>query len=477
MVFYVDHGAQRAVRARTDFFLVNVPTFDANAGLAIPNIRLDTRLAELTSFFTVFSFNVPLGDIRYTSSIQDALEKGTKDFCLIQNAGHIFYGGDELSEALVASLDACEFLTGHIMDRGGYFYLHDQCLLVNRRAWEKLGKPPLGLPEKNRKLVPLPERSPGNVHDNYTPLWLKPTGRDLPIEAAYGYNWHAIAMSLKAGIEVTNWPEAMRRFKRHCYAYYGDLPEWQEALVDVTRAKPTEDTMLRMVLDFLQKTPNHFEAPNWVFVFNSEADLDVPILRYRKGLDTAFMLASGFKTNRILETLGFHDQTHVVVYDYSRPALALRLLMVAEWDGKDFAGFLAAAKPRIDAECGKSVYIPEAITGDVAATAQEFTREMRTVFRSMDHWLAHWNRYRQLPHTYVQVDVLRQQGMMEEMLKTHGHGHTAIWMSDMFNSPNAVGKFSYDRRRAAYDVITRTLGAQADSYLIIGNEPRLWLAG
>ena len=42
MVFYVDHGAQRTVRARTDFCLVNVPTFDGYSGVAIPNISLDT---------------------------------------------------------------------------------------------------------------------------------------------------------------------------------------------------------------------------------------------------------------------------------------------------------------------------------------------------------------------------------------------------------------------------------------------------
>jgi hypothetical protein len=236
--------------------------------------------------------------------------------------------------------------------------------------------------------------------------------------------------------------------------------------------------MLQMMIDFLRATPSHFDAPNWVFVFNSESDVDIPIMRFRNGLDTAFMLASGFKTNRILETLGFHDQTHVVVYDYSKPSLLLRRRMVENWDGKDFAGFLAAAMPAVDAASEKrAVYIPEAVTREPAAVAGEFMREMRTVFRSMDHWLAHWERYRKLPHSYVHIDVLREQEAMAAMLKTHGKGHAAIWMSDMFNSPNAVGKFSFDRRRSAYDVIPRTLGAQTDSYLVIGNEPRLWLAG
>jgi len=478
MVFYVDHGAQRTVRARTDFCLVNLPTFDAYSGVAIPNLSLDTRLAELTTFFTVFSFNLPIAEMPFAGSIESALEKGNKDFCLIQNCGHTFYGGDELSVDFNAALDACDFMTGHIMDRAGYFYMHDQCLLVNRRAWERLGKPPFGNPVKSRQTVALPERSPENVHDNYTPLWLKPTGRELTLEVPFGYGWNGISEGLKHGLTINNWSESMRRFKRHCYAYYGDIMTWSAALSDVTTAPETDDKMLKMMLDFLRNTPNRFDAPDWVFVFNSESDIDIPLLRYRKGLDTAFVLASGFKANRILETTGFHDATKVVVYDYSKPALELKRLMVQEWDGRDYAAFFAQARPRVDAACGtKATYVPEAVTKDAAATTREFHREMGTVFRSNDQWLAHWQRYRQLPHTFVHVDVLRQPAEMAAMLEAHATGHAVIWISDMFNSPNAVGKFAFDRRKDAYNGITRALAARTESSLIIGNEPRLWIAG
>src|SRR4051812_34136575 len=137
MVFYVDGGLQRTVRNHVDFVLVNLPTFDANSGLATNVLDLDVRLAELTSFFTVFSFNVPIQEIVFAQSLDAALEAGTKDFCLIQNCGHLFYGYDKLSFDMKEALDQCEFMTGHIMDRGGYFYMHDQCLLVNRRTWQR----------------------------------------------------------------------------------------------------------------------------------------------------------------------------------------------------------------------------------------------------------------------------------------------------------------------------------------------------
>ena len=455
MVFYVDQGAQRSVRARTDFFLVNLPTFDAHVGVARPNVMLDSRLAELTTFFTVFSFNVPHSDIRYAATWDDALARSTKDFVLIQKCGHIFYGGDALSVELNAALDACTSTSGHIMDRGGYFYLHDQCVLINRRAWEALGKPSVGGPVKTRQTVALPQRSPDNVHDNYTPLWLQPTGQTLPIEASYGYGWQLISVALNGGLTVNNVPAGLRRFKRHCYAYYGDGDEWRAALQDVMAAPETEDRQLAEILKFLRNTPSPADNPNWIFVFNSESDIDIPPLSYRKGLDSAFMLASGFKTNRILQTLGFHEGTEIVVYDYSRPALLLRQAMVEEWDGRDFPAFFAAVRPRIEAACGehRPYYVPETILTDPTVIAREFAREIGGAFQSMDAWLDHWQKYRRLAHHFVQVDVLRQPEKVAAMIEAHARGHCAIWFSDMFNSPNAVGKFAFERRKAPYDAL------------------------
>jgi hypothetical protein len=477
VAFFVDHGVQREVRARVDFFLANVPTFDAHVGVARPNPAIDMRLAELTTFFTVFSFNLPQADLRFAQSWDDALARATKDFVLIQNCGHIFYGGDLLSDMMKAALDTCALITGHIMDRGGYFYLHDQCVLINRRAWEKLGRPSVGKPAKARETVALPTRSPENVHDNYTPLWLKPTGQTLPIEASYGYGWQLVSAGLAAGHTITNWSDDVRRFKRHCYAYYGDADEWKQALTDVIAAPATEDKNLKTIVDFLKRTPNRHDNPHWVFVFNSETDDDIPNLRYRDGLDSAFMLASGFKTNRILESVGFHDRTKVVVYDYSRPALMLREIMVAEWDGEDFAGFFAKVKPRIDAAFAdpRPYYVPDFLAQNASAAAREFAREMGAVFQSMDHWRAHWRRYRRLPHVFVHVDVLRDPAGVAAMFDAHATGHCAIWMSDMFNSPNAIGKFAFERRKTAYDGLIAQLARKTSSYLILGSEPRPWL--
>ena len=476
MVFYFDAGQQRALRDRVDFFVTNLPTFDAHSGIAnvIPDINI--RMAELTGFFTVFSFNCPINTIRYAATWDDALKRGTKDFVLIQNCGHFFYGYDQLSADLVAALDTCPFMMGHIMDRGGYFYMHDQCVLINRRAWDAAGRPAMGTPEVGPRTVAFPHRSPDNVHDNYTPLFLDPLGKEAAITARYGYGWNGISAGLSAGHQIVNWPANVRRWKHNCYAYYGDIAEWITALSNVPAAPPTTDAMLHQMVQFLRNTPDREGKAKHIFVFNSEPDVDVPRLTFRRGIDTAFMLASGFKTNRVLDTLGFHDKTHVVVYDYSAPALALRKMMVEEWDGNDFAAFMTGARPRIAAMYADPVVmLPPEINNDPAACDREFKREIGSRFGSMDKWLAHWRRYKALPHTFVEIDVLRDSDAVKAMLSTHARGHTVMWFSDMFNSPNAVGKFAWARRKATFDVIPATLDTVAESHLLLGGEPQPWL--
>jgi hypothetical protein len=155
----------------------------------------------------------------------------------------------------------------------------------------------------------------------------------------------------------------------------------------------------------------------------------------------------------------------------------LRQAMVEEWDGRDFPGFFAAAKPRIDAACGDRppIYVPDTLLTDPAAAGREFTREVGGAFSSMEAWLAHWQKYRQLPHHYVQVDILREPEKVSAMVDAHARGHCAIWLSDMFNSPNAVGKFGFERRKAPYDALTKQLGARTESLLVVGSDPRPWL--
>lgn len=474
MAFTLDSD-QKAIRDRIDFCVVALPVFDPHLGISIRDAVLDERLAELTTYFTVFSFTVPRTEIAWARSVDAALAAGTKDYCLIQNAGHLFFGHTDLARDLHAAMEACEFLTGRIHDRGGYFYLDDQCLLINRRAWERLGRPVFGVPQASTQTVSVPVYAPhgGRLGD------LAPSSLgELSITARFGYGWRAISASLTARHNVRQWPETLQPWHLACAAYREDIGAWREALLDnVVAPRPTAPAGLRAYLDVLctRFMANADHPP--VFVFNSEADFDLPVLSVRPGLDTAFVLAAGFKSNRILETIGYHENTDVVFYDYSAAALALKRLTVEEWDGADFGAFFTAVRPRLEAMFSRQLYYmqPDALATN-GTLNHEFQAEMRSVFPSREHWLAHWQKFRRLHHRYVQVDLIAAPDTARGMIHENARGDTALWVSDMFNAPYAVGKFSWARRQSAFDTLTDALAKATDSYVMLGGAPALWQA-
>ena len=42
----------------------------------------------------------------------------------------------------------------------------------------------------------------------------------------------------------------------------------------------------------------------------------------------------------ILHHFGFTDETEVVFYDYSKPALAFKKIIITQWNGEDYPSFI-----------------------------------------------------------------------------------------------------------------------------------------
>jgi len=475
MAFSLD-ADQAAVRRRVDFCIVKLPVFDPSLGTSLRDDALDVRLEELTTYFTVFSFNTPRHHIFLARSVDEALTASDKDYCLIQNAGHIFYGHGGLASDMLKVLDDCQFVTGRILDRGGYFYVDEQCVLVNRRAWETAGRPSFGVPHQGARTVAVPAFAPtptGGISD-LTPSKFS----DISVTGRFGYGWNAISAGLTAGHTVRQWPSFMGRWMVDCAAYRSDLGTWREALLEnVVAPRPTAPPGLRSYLHFLGITLGSEDTTRPIFVFNSEADADIPVMGVRDSIDTAFVLAAGFKSNRILDRIGFADKTEVVFYDYNAPALALKKMTVEEWDGVDFGAFFTAVRPRLEAMFPeKLAYLQSDVLHTAGAINKEFQEEMRGTFESFDHWIAHWRRFKTLRHAYVHLDLLRQTDDIRAMIRHRAKGHSFMWISDAFNAPYAVARFSWPHRRKAYDSLADALAEGTASSLLIGGAPALWLA-
>jgi hypothetical protein len=440
--------------------MVNVPAFDAAAGDK-PLPALDLRLAELTATFASQTFGFPLAELAFAESYDAALAGGAKDFCLIQKVGHLFHGpSDAVAAALLAELNGCAFLTGHIMERGGYYYFHDQCVLVNRRAWEKMGRPAYGTPAQGPQRAAVPRRSAEDVHDDYTPRSLDPTGEERVWDGAFGYGWQAISASLAHGIRVENWSDAARAWKRNCYAYYGNPAEWQRTLSDVPAAPATKDDGLAGIADFLKSTAHKADG---VDAFGDSATLDLPYLRWRRGIDTAVAPARGFDVHHILAQIGFHAATRLTFYDSNPANLNVRRRMIESWDGKDLAALDHLR--RMGSGAGAD--------DQGASVDAQLRRALAPTFATMDAWLQHWQRFRALAHDFVTADPVAEPDTFTTHCGLGDSANVVVSVSDRFNDLAAIARFDGARRRKAFDIIAAALKSRSRRYVLLGQPPFL----
>ena len=155
----------------------------------------------------------------------------------------------------------------------------------------------------------------------------------------------------------------------------------------------------------------------------------------------------------------------------------MKRLTVEEWDGADFGTFFMRIRPRLEAMFdGNLAYMQREAMETAGTLNREFQAEMRSVFPSFDRWIAHWRRFKALTHSYVHIDLIDQPDRARGMIADKARGHAIMWISDMFNAPYAVGKFSWPRRNAAFAALSDALADRAESYLLLGGAPAFWQA-
>ena len=175
-----------------------------------------------------------------------------------------------------------------------YGRLHLQTMFMDLRHWRKVGRPMVW--GKYTGKVMLPERSKNDVHDDYTPFWVKPSDK-------YGYveNWpmaEYITKVLEDGKEIVNFD-----LERTCKFF--TYPEREK------------------ISDMLLMEQNRKE--NIVYVKNNEKLSKYNKLSDRK-YDVIYSPASGEMAEYLWHRFG-HENSKLVVYDYNEISLKWKKLL------------------------------------------------------------------------------------------------------------------------------------------------------
>ena len=375
------------------------------------------KFKEITEFFTRFKY---FGPIIVEKSVNDVLDKALEhdvDYCIVQSVGHIIMEG-AFFRHIEKWIDKQNFfVTGHIMDKDttninnpegktGYYGLHKQCILVNLDYYKKFDKPVFGEKTDKETTVAKAKRHAKDIHDDYTPLSLAPT-EELTICTPLVDGWNFINTSLENDLTVYNFHPKIRENKQYLY--------------------PTSSAEeLSSQLNWIQNIVDY--APHCVFLWNTENYIDLKYIPLTNPIKKLYSVAASFKPNMILHHFNFNESSEVVYYDYSKPALAFKKLLVTQWDGEDYPSFITWALQKYQFN----------ETGGVETetlTRQELWKREVEWWGSEKNIKEHWDRYKKLKHSYIHVDICENPEKLTSRITEEED--SVIWWSNAFHTVNA----------------------------------------
>lgn len=430
---------------------------------------------EHIKYITDFTFNQMIGmyqsatrkksmavvDTNINNIILAADDAGT-DYALIVAYG--FRGFSMyLHQKLIDYAEKNDYaVLGHILQdtpsapTPAYYSLHNQLLLINMEKWRAAGKPKWGDHGTVENVVlPVLDRSVENFHDDYTPLWIKPTGETRTYSGVLREGWSLIKGIMENNLSVGNIPEELRKFKMHLYPEIG--VEFEKALAN----DPTANVKEYNQRHYLTATTFKITQGN-VFILNTDfMHLDKMTFNKNIKVNTLYSVAAGFKPLQLLSRVGYDDDTRIVYVDYSQSALDFKKALFENWDGNDYFGFVEEYK-KLNPDFRPIWFRLQDPTLHWEATLEAFGGESQ--------WLDLWAKYKKLKHDFLLIDLFKDYSAMTNDMLRQRNGNNLIWVSNSFSTEAAVRHFPKKKLLELYDNFIENLKHANYSIQICGTD-------
>ena len=318
-------------------------------------------------------------------------------------------------------------LAGHILHRHNYYQLHPQFFCIDvtlYRQWAQ-GLEPLHY-VRSISSVPV-ERSLDNVHDDYTPWWIKPGGNEVStIDYPDAFATRYIAWLLNHGHRIVNIPHNIRQHKR--YSYVDSNHEDIRKFIKDNSHCAAESGINR----FLKYVKNSIYSMNFGFYpINTEQVTPVPFWYTRPGiiknLNVFAGVCGGIKPAIITSQSCFSSDIKVILFDISKMAIEWQRWLREHWDGsRDTIELVFNKFMQTYPDARAQYYSHMGIVGNFDWVLQNTCTE-----QEFKHIWANWKK---LKVEYLQIDLLKsadQQKLIDKLEQTATSSY--IWTSNLFS--------------------------------------------
>ena len=383
--------------------------------------------------FATDSVIVPKVNTDIMSLISDAADRMDCTHLVIYASGTMIKRSYALDTAWHAHCRGEWLISGHILlhPTDQYPYLHEQTIAVNLGLWKHCGRPHVGYSDIGLKQLPRYRRSDENIHDDYTPLWLKTDGNQHIEVIKQGFGWGIIAASLDNHIEIVNIPIDIRNEK--VYVYPDDNGAKLAESISCLRSNPSlpipafeNQTQQKFVnwMSWMLKD----DAPTAIFVFNTgRLWLDDEI--QSAAPDSIWTTASGFKSFVEWYKRGAPQQCVIDTYDRNLGSLRLWQHIHRSWNGNDFYDFMRSYDRDCDCEeiyCWGNKWANETIEQCCVRQIEE----VAAYFGGHSSMVKHWQIFQKLAHRYHLCDIVADHQNILDNLKKDAVN--LMWLNNIF---------------------------------------------
>jgi len=312
--------------------------------------------------------------------------------------------GHDFEDALLEQVDGpwanTKWLAaGHIINRASNNdapKFHSQCVVLNLKEFASLGD----IQVKRRWGGQFPGfiASQENIHDDYTPMELVPTGGIDKSNLNISTNNldSLIPIGLQAGMTIHNLPQSVRDEKHCCYPE-DDVEETKKWLMDPNWDQKSVDDLSQF-----SQTINEDKQELYGYKCMSTHVMYITNTENVPGDETyncTVMTAPCSGLHQFKHMVNARKTLERVIWtDFSEAGIWWTKKVLAEWDGINFNAFYQKNKQELEDK-----WVAYHANNYSPSLANKFEAS----FESQEKWLEHWDWIRGLDHTFMKVNLVK----------------------------------------------------------------------
>ena len=385
------------------------------------------NLRDLTHFKLRGRF---MPEIYETQNLSDTLQQvsqGDFDWAVVIAVGNNLQDPSIIWQTVQYAMDQGAPLSGHILDRGGYYHLHPQWFAMELSEYKLLNFPRFEeIPGPLTVTTLETQRSSDNMHDDYTPPWIMPkSDKIVEYTSDHGYfGIRVLSEFIKSGHKIVNVPVSIRQIKFYSYPEH-NIEDIKKLIADpcYEPADPRGPMwwFAKSVTELKKNLQIGYYVLNTEILYFNQAFHDMKF-------DSFIGVCSGIKPVCIVGQENFSADTCVYLFDISPAALSWQQFLFENWNGEleDFEWVynqFAAANSHL-----KPIYFMNdslwtninRVLGSANISAMEFKR--------------YWDKYKKMKVEFVQLDLLQDTSLNTIISWANiSLGGTYIWTSNIFD--------------------------------------------